>query len=217
HSPAKRDYLIERTLPNAPVVKDDVGTALPLKPVDVIPRAQVFGQHEISELTKDPEKLTRLLDRFIGTEDAAKVAKAEFAQKLVTSREQIGQLAKRHGQLEEKLAALPKLEETLKRFQEAGLEEKLKDKSLLIREEQLLKQADELVARVRHLATSLRAETPLDTTFLDAVTDDLPSAEKLRGLKSTFATLQLALEQAAASIEAAVGVVDTERAAFQTG
>jgi hypothetical protein len=64
HSPAKRDYVIERTIPNAPVVKDDIGTVLPLKPTDIIPRAQVFGQHEISELTKDPEKLTRLLDRF---------------------------------------------------------------------------------------------------------------------------------------------------------
>src|SRR5690606_9457939 len=94
-------------------------------------------------------------------------------------------------------------------------EDKMKDKSLLIREEQILQQADELVGHVRQLASNLRAATPLDTTFLDAVTDDLPSAENLRGLKSTFATLQLAVEQAAASIEAAVGIVDEERTAFQ--
>lgn len=217
HRPARREYVIERTVPNAPVVKDDAEQTLPYKPADVIPRAQVFGQHEISELTKNGEKLTRLLDRFISSDDAAQVSKDEKRQALAESRKKVAEAADELTKLDEKLAALPKLEETLKRFQEAGLEEKMRDKSLLIREEQLLKQADELVARVRHLATSLRAETPLDTTFLDAVTDDLPSAEKLRGLKSTFATLQLAVEQAAASIEAAVGVVDTERAAFQTG
>ena len=39
--------------------------------------------------------------------------------------------------LDERLAALPGLEETQKRFQEAGLEERLKVKSLLIREERV--------------------------------------------------------------------------------
>lgn len=217
HHPARREYVIERTVPNAPVVKDDAEQTLPYKPTDVIPRAQVFGQHEISELTKNGEKLTRLLDRFIASDDAAQVSKDETKQGLAESRKKVAEAADELTKLDEKLAALPKLEETLKRFQEAGLEEKMKDKSMLIREEQLLKQADGLVERVRQLASNLRAETPLDTTFLDAVTDDLPSAEKLRGLKSTFATLQLAVEQAAASIEAAVGVVDTERTAFQTG
>lgn len=217
HHPARREYVIERTVPNAPVVKDDAEQTLPYKPADVIPRAQVFGQHEISELTKNSEKLTRLLDRFIASDDAAQVGKDEKKQGLAESRKKVAHAAEELTKLDEKLAALPKLEETLKRFQEAGLEDKMKDKSLLIREEQLLKQADGLVGRVRQLASNLRAETPLDTTFLDAVTDDLPSAKNLRGLKSTLATLQLAVEQAAASIEVAVGVVDTERTTFQTG
>jgi PHP family Zn ribbon phosphoesterase len=217
HHPARREYVIERTVPNAPVVKDDAEQTLAYKPLDVVPRAQVFGQHEISELTKNGEKLTRLLDRFIASDDAAQMNKHDKKQRLAESRKKVADAAEELTKLDEKLAALPKLEETLKRFQEAGLEEKMKDKSLLIREEQLLKQADGLVGRVRQLAGSLRAGTPLDTTFLDMVSDDLPSAEKLRGLKATFVTLQLAVEQAAASIETAVGIVDAERTAFQTG
>ena len=35
-------------------------------------------------------------------------------------------------QIEERLAALPGLEETLERFREAGLEERLKEQSLLV-------------------------------------------------------------------------------------
>lgn len=216
HRPARREYVIERTVPNAPVVKDDTEQTLPLKPLDVVPQAQVFGQHEISELTKDGEKLTRLLDRFIGSDDAAQVNKADKKQGLAESGKKVADAAQELTNLDEKLAALPKLEETLKRFQEAGLEEKMKDKSLLIREEQLLNQADGVVGRVRQLASNLRAATPLDVAFLDTVTDDLPSAEKLRGLKVTFATMQLAVEQAATTIDAAVGVVDAERTVFQT-
>lgn len=217
HHPTRREYVVERTVPNAPVVKDDAGQPLPYMPADVIPRAQVFGQHEISELTKSGEKLTRLLDRFIASDDAAQVNKDEKKRGLAESRKKVAEAADELAKLDEKLATLPKLEETLKRFQEAGLEEKMKDKSLLIREEQLLKQADGVVGRVRQLATYLRTAPPLDTAFLDRVTDDLPNEEMLRGLKSTLATLQPAVEQAAASIEAAVAVVDAELTAFQTG
>lgn len=217
HHPVRGEFVIERSVPNEPVVKDDAEQILQVKPADVIPRAQVFGQHEISELTKDGEKLTRLLDRFVGSDDAARVSKDEKKQGLAQSRKKVAEAAENLTKLDEKLAALPKFEETLKRFQEAGLEEKMKDKSLLIREEQLLKQADGIVRQVRQLASNLRGESPLDTTFLDGVTDDLPSAEKLRGLKSTFATLQFAVEQAAASIEGAVRVVEAERTAFKTG
>lgn len=217
HSPAKREYLIERTIPNAPVVKDDIGTVLPLKPIDVIPRAQVFGQHEISELTKDREKLTRLLDRFIGTDDASKVAKAEIAQKLARSREQIGQLAKRHNQLEEKLAALPKLEETLKRFQEAGLEEKLKDKSQLVREEQILKTTDERVASVRELGATLRAAIPLDRSHLEALkTEELPAAETFEPLDGVLAALDEAVEATAKALDQAVGAAETKCSEVRT-
>lgn len=135
HHPARREYIIERTVPDAPVVKDDAEQTLAYKPLDVVPRAQVFGQHEISELTKNGEKLTRLLDRFIASDDAAQVNKSERKQGLAESRESVTKAAGELVKLDEKVLALPKLEETLKRFQEAGLEEKMKDKSLLIREE----------------------------------------------------------------------------------
>ena len=53
------DYLIERTIPNPPVVRDDTGRVIALSPGDIAPQTEVYGQHEISELTKSPEKLTQ--------------------------------------------------------------------------------------------------------------------------------------------------------------
>lgn len=217
HAPAKRDYLIERTVPNAAVVKDEVGTILPLKPGDIIARAQVFGQHEISELTKDPEKLTRLLDRFIGTDDASKVTKADLAQKLAASRKHIVQLVERHAQLEEQLSALPKLEETLKRFQEAGLEEKLKDKSQLVREEQILKMTGERVGLVRSLASKLRSAVPLDKAHLAALkAEQLPAVETFEPLQEALTALDRAVESAAQSLEEAVVAAEAKSGEVRT-
>src|SRR5690606_19280326 len=65
HRPARRDYRIERTIPNPPIVRDEGGNVSSLSPSDVLPRLEVYGQHEISELTKSREKLTRLLERFV--------------------------------------------------------------------------------------------------------------------------------------------------------
>lgn len=217
HAPAMRDYLIERTVPNASVVKDDVGTLLPLNPVDIVARAQVFGQHEISELTKDPERLTRLLDRFIGTDDASKVKKADLAPKLAASRSRIVQFVEKHGQLEEQLSALPKLEETLKRFQEAGIEEKLKNKSQLVREEQILKITGERVGLVRELASKLRSAVPLDKAHLAALkAEELPAAETLAPLHEVLTALDQAVESAAQALEQAVATADSRCGGVQT-
>ena len=63
--PSVRRYTIERSVPNPPIVKDEAGEVLTLSPKDVMPDVEVFGQHEISELTKSREKLTVLLERFV--------------------------------------------------------------------------------------------------------------------------------------------------------
>ena len=52
YHPAKREYLIERTVPNPPIVRDETGQVLALAPADVMPKAEAYGQHEISDLTK---------------------------------------------------------------------------------------------------------------------------------------------------------------------
>ena len=63
--PGVREYRIERTIPNPPLVREASGEVLHLAPTDILPRVEAYGQHEISELAKSPDKLTRLLDRFV--------------------------------------------------------------------------------------------------------------------------------------------------------
>ena len=89
HKPSKRCYTIERSVPNPPVVKDEAGEVLTLSPRDVMPGVDVFGQHEISELTKSPEKLTLLLERFVDSDPALSGRKSEVRLELERSRGRI--------------------------------------------------------------------------------------------------------------------------------
>lgn len=173
--PTRRDYLIERTIPNPPVLKDETGTVLPLTPRDVVPGLEIYGQHEISELAKTKEKRTRLLGRFALPDTDLARRRAEVKRELEKSRARISDVLREQKLAEERLGRLPGLEEMLKRFHEAGLEEKLKEQSLLVREERVLKTVAERVVSVKEQMTGLREALPLDRAFLaEKALADLP-------------------------------------------
>jgi hypothetical protein len=205
HRPAVREYTVERTLPNPPVVKDAHGNVSNLSPLDVVPRIEVFGQHEISELTRSREKLTRLLDRFVERDDALPRRKTELRRELEKNRRSLIELRKEIRQIEEQLAALPGLEETLKRFKDAGLEEKLKEQSLLVREERILASIPERLASFQECLENLKREIPIDRAFVSAkALEDLPGKAILGRLNAVLERLDAELAAAAASLQSAL-------------
>lgn len=209
HRPAARAYTIERTLPNPPIVKDERGEVSNLTPRDVLPRIEVYGQHEISELTKSREKLTRLLERFVEREDAAEQRRSDLKREMERNRHAILDVRRELVQIAERLAALPGLEETLKRFQEAGLEERLKEQSLLVREEQVLESIPERLATVRECLEALKQSVPIDRAFLSAkALQDLPGKEILDRLNPVFEVLNQDLAAIVASLEEALARAD---------
>jgi hypothetical protein len=209
HRPAVRAYTIERTLPNPPIVKDERGEVSHLTPRDVLPRIEVYGQHEISELTKSREKLTRLLDRFLESDGAAPQRRSGLRRELEKSRRGILDVRREMAQIAERLGALPGLEETLKRFQDAGLEERLKEQSLLVREEQVLKSIPERLATVRECLEGLKQSVPIDRAFLSAkALQDLPGREILDRLNPVFEVLDRDLAAVATSLEEALARAD---------
>jgi energy-coupling factor transporter ATP-binding protein EcfA2 len=216
--PAVREYTIERTLPNPAIVKDEDGEVLSLAPKDVLPRVEVYGQHEISELTRSREKLTRLLDRFVEPADSIPKRRTELKRELEQSRRAILDTARELAEIEERLASLPGLEETLKRFQEAGLEERLKEQSLLVREEQILGSVPERLASFREALELLRQGLPIDRTFISAkALEPLPGKEILTRLNAVFDSLDRELAAIARSLEQALqradqGVADVRAA-----
>ncbi|MEK7993228.1 MAG: AAA family ATPase, partial [Planctomycetota bacterium] len=203
HKPSEANYTIERSIPNRPVVKDRLGNVLTLSPKDVLADVQVFGQHEISELTKSREKLTLLLDRFVEHDTSLSHDRSELELKLQRSRARLVGLLRESRQVDDRLAVLPALEETLKRFQEAGLEARLKEKSQLVREERLFKTAAEKLEPFRDELSNLQDLLPIDLEFL--------SSRSLKGMPNavSLARLRIAMDSANASLLAATKELET--------
>ena len=216
HRPTRAHYLLERTIPNLPVVRDDMGNVLTLKPTDVLQRVEIFGQHEISELSKSPERRTRLLDRFIDADPAQAKKKIDLRTKLETSRARILEIIKEKGQIEDRLSQLPALEATLVRYQKAGLEEKLKEQSLLVKEEAVLKAAKDKVVSFRTVLSQLQKALPVDRRFLAGkALDDLPRKPILAALDVVLDRFSKNVESAAAALKSGIEAAEKDIEAVQ--
>lgn len=216
HKPSQRRYIVERSVPNPPIVKDDAGEVLTLSPRDVMPGVEVFGQHEISELTKSREKLTVLLERFVDRDLSLSGRKGKVRLELDRSRSRIVDVRREMKALDERLAALPGLEETQKRFQEAGLEERLKEKSLLIREERFFANVGERLEPLRALHAELVESVPLDIAFVSAkALEALPNGVLLAEIEPILGALSKKLKTIADQMAKALVETDGSVAAVK--
>lgn len=194
-------YVIERTVPNPPVVRDGNGDVVDVQPLELLRGTEVFGQHEISELTKSEERLTRLLDRFVDQDDTLERRKASIHRELVRTRRQLVEAQQDLAGVRERLGALPGLQDTLKRYRAAGVEERLGEQSLLVREERVLTTADERVAQAREALEQFERELVLDRAFLsDRSLEELPAKELLNSLTVSFDAFNNAVGAAAGSL-----------------
>ena len=180
HRPVESEYLIERIVNNPPVVRDGDGQVSNLRPVDILPRVEIYGQHEISELTRSPEKLTSLLNRFIHRDGLLSRRKDETLRELDQGRKSILEVGSDLQEIEDKITQLPGLEETLRRYQQAGLEERLSEQSLLVREERVINSVAERIQPFRDDLASLQQKLPIDRAFLSPeALAELPGREIL--------------------------------------
>jgi predicted ATPase len=213
HKPSQRCYTIERSVPNPPIVKDEIGDVMTLSPKDVMPGVEVFGQHEISELTKSREKLTLLLERFVDRDPTLAGRKAKTKLELERSRSRIVDVRREMKALDERLAALPGLEETQTRFREGGLEERLKERSLLIREERVFTNVRDRLDPLRTLHNDLTEALPVDSAFVSAkALEGLPNAAILAEIQTILDALSTKLKAAAAQIAKALAEADASLA-----
>ncbi len=211
HYPSKTDYVIERTVPNPPTVKDQHGNLLEQSPQSTIPGVQVFGQHEISELAKSPKHLTLLLERFADRDPSLSDRKAELRINLEKSRRRIVDTQQEIDRLKNRLAALPELEEKQRRFQDMGLEEKLKEKSLLVKEETLFTTLHNRLESFRALRNNMVESLPIDGAFVSGkALDNLPNADVLRGVARVLEGLSSRLQSVANQFDYALSEADTE-------
>lgn len=211
YRPAEWEYRLDRTVPNPPVVRDMQGQILNLTPQEIIQGVEVYGQHEVSELTKSPEKLTKILERFVEKDEDLQRRKNEAMRELGRSRVRILEVTKEMEEIDERLAALPSFEETLKQYQQVGLEDRLKEQSLLVREDRILKTATGRIVPFRELLDRLRDELPIDLAFLSPkAVEGLPSQEVLAQLSQVLQDLSTDLSATADQMGERLARVDKD-------
>jgi energy-coupling factor transporter ATP-binding protein EcfA2 len=202
--PSPQYYLIERNYGSRPRVRDQSGDLLQnIGPRSVLGNLEVYGQHEISELTRFPEKLAQLLRRFTEPTTNTTTAKVQLKDELERSRTAIVNEAAEIGRIEEALAALPTLKEHLKRFAAAGLDTKLKDKTLIDKEAQLFEQADQMTEEAKQLAQEIIDAAP-QTPIVGETAAELSNAAIVSKLDAVQSKLKQKIDAAGKSVTAAV-------------
>lgn len=207
--PAPRRYIVERTAPHAPVVRDETGTPLP----DVDPRALVapcvYGQKEIYGIAQDARARLELLDGF-----ADEILRPIFDREIevIARCQQNGQLIldtlKRIDDAEARLAELPNLEEWRKRFKEAGFEDLLRERRQLDREQRLLEAAEAaLRSRGKHLD-----ELAAATLRSPPSTDDLPNLDLMERAREVLLELETRWSESLQELRTNLGEAQTQLA-----
>ena len=207
HSPRPSPgyYLVERVYGQDPRVKDQNGDIIQgLQPLDLVPGLEVYGQHEISELTRDRAKLAEILKRFVGDDDRVNVEMDGIRSRLRESRGGIADKRRKIEELDEALAALPGLREKLKRFQATSLKEHAEEKTAVQAESRILEKVSNLVADVDAQVKKLRPSQNTADPVLPVETDQkLPNRTTLEPLQKIAQDLNDGLRAASDALAAA--------------
>ena len=210
--PSLASYVIERTVPHPAVVrKAGDGARLELVPADLLPRPEIFSQHEVSEIAGDAQLRTALLERFRQVDGARVRTLEDLADGLTANRRSILEVDEEVGRYDERLGALPRIEETLERYRKAGVEDQLSDQSRLVSERQLLSEAEENLEPIAQLVEELEATLPPDAIPKPAKEEGRVAVGLARDLNQVLAIrgkeAQRALKAVAKAIEGAEGEV----------
>jgi len=205
-SPSPQYYLLERIHGARTKIRDQSGNLLgEVPPSAVLGKLEVYGQHEISELTRRPEKLAELLRRFTPTTDLD-ADKASNRTTLVKSRKSIISQAEEVGEIENALAALPELNMKLKQFEDAGLDKKLSEKAQFDDEKRILDAAEDVSQSAADLATGIEGyNSGGDLVAADA---ELPNKDLLAPLNAAGARLARRVARAAKYVRLAKADMD---------
>ena len=197
-SPARTRYIVERTAPHAPVVREYDGRPRPDLDAKSLMSPCIYGQKEIYGIAQNARARLDMLDGF-AADDLRQVSERErdLVDQIRDNGEMILATRRRINDAESKLADLPGLEEWRSRFREAGFESLLRERRLLDREQRLLDAADKaLVERDRKLASIDNAGQPLANVIGARSGEKLPNASIIDGAESILTDADHVWEEA---------------------
>jgi len=218
--PTPHTYTIERLVNDVPIVRDASGARTNLKPEDIVPRVEIFGQHELAELANDPARVATMLQRFTGSDGPDWEHQDTLAQ-LAENRVQLQKHETARETLESELADIPRLEEQIKQYDTTDVPGKLAAQQRLELDQGVLEEAAHRIDETRAMLADL-TDPQVGANLIAAYenVDDSPQNELLR--RATAATSELAIALAditarfRAALDAAEQTVDSVKADWTT-
>ena len=211
-APSAGWYVVERTGSATPLVRGSDGAVRPgVHPSALIDGLEIYGQHELSELTRDKELLAGLLGRYLNEEPSVVASRAKTKRDLVVSREEIAKRARELDRLTEDVGGLENLKHKKAQMDGLGAQEKLAEKVTFHKElaaaEARCDAVSALVDRARQLQFDI---ADLPSRHPDAVGADLIARVSKAGAERATALLQT-LEDAVQEAESAIAALDARR------
>ena len=215
-APTLQSYTIEREVPHPPVVLDSAGIRTNLAPADVIGAVEVFGQHELAELSGDSDSIAQLIRRFNGSvgEDPAL---EDVRNRLRENREDLRKAEEAKVKLEEELAQADRLEEQLDRYKETDVPGKLRGHERITLDQAVFTEGKSRIDAANTLLDEYRKSA--SRMNLDAVIDNIdgaPQMERLSRVKTTLENLRRELKELGDQAAAAINAAQAEIQAAQT-
>lgn len=149
-SPHPRRYIVERTVGGEPVVKDASASTTNLKPADVTGPIEIFGQHELAELSGNPDDVARMIQRFAGVTGLTDEHKSALGD-LAENRRDILICQRACDGLLEKLEELPRLQEQMELFEKTEYSQRLHEHQRLATDESIF---DEMTERINDVTSN---------------------------------------------------------------
>jgi hypothetical protein len=204
-------FIVQRTVPDPPIVLTMTGEKSDLRPQDLVAGMEIYGQRELAELARDRQKLTTLLARYVPDAERAEEEQRRIQRRLRDSRAAITQKQAEIDGLDEQIERLPSLQALLQAFQKAGIADRLSDQAKVQREGSLLEQARRSLEDVPQLVSTVRESGVIDAQFLmPEDVADLPNKELIERAGIALTAFNKAVEPAASQLEEAARVAGEE-------
>ena len=186
-------YVVSRRYGESPIVRDEQGQVSKLRPRDLLPEIDIYGQNEIYELAQDESSRLRLLERFLPQGEDAQADIDQVQRRMQENAEKLVKNLDEADQLLAQVQRLPKLQEQLQGYDALGLKDKLARVPLLERERVIDTRAQEEIRRGQSAIAVLEDALP-DLTFMsDKALEGLPNATNLVSVRTVLERLGLAM------------------------
>ena len=185
-----KNYIISRAYNQEPIVRDDLGNVSELKPIDLLPNIEIYGQNEIFELARNENSRLKLLSRFLPNLKEYEQKESNILRNIETNQQNLDLVLSEYEDLNDELSKLPKLEEELNSFDQLGIKEKLSQSKLLAQEKQIVRTADNYLQSLRNSINEFRSQISSSPQTDENDNSALPDQECINHIQSTLSDLR---------------------------